>query len=106
MWRLDSLGAMDRPATLSAQYLACVPRVSPSARPVFPRLPSTDTPLNPTPRSPPSARPPPSLTATFDTPSSSFTGLRISALRVLGEPYGVYKGVKSQGRGVVEVRTG
>ncbi|TNY19164.1 Mu homology domain-containing protein [Rhodotorula diobovata] len=77
VWRLDSLGAMDRPATLSAQYLA-----------------------------PPSARPPPSLTATFDTPSSSFTGLRISALRVLGEPYGVYKGVKSQGRGVVEVRTG
>ena len=57
-------------------------------------------------RSPPDSRKPPAFTVTFSTPSTAFSGLRISALKLVGEPYSVYKGVKSGARGVVEVRTG
>ncbi|GAA6050784.1 hypothetical protein JCM3770_001643 [Rhodotorula araucariae] len=77
VWRIDSLSSADRPASLTGQYYAA-----------------------------PDARKPPSLTLTFDVPSSGFSGLRIGALKVLGEPYSVYKGVKTSGRGVIEVRTG
>ncbi|KPV76406.1 uncharacterized protein RHOBADRAFT_52417 [Rhodotorula graminis WP1] len=77
VWRIESLGATDRPAVLSGQYLTA-----------------------------PESRKPPAFTVTFDTPSTAFSGLRISALKLVGEPYSVYKGVKSSARGVVEVRTG
>ncbi|GAA6002084.1 hypothetical protein JCM10207_003065 [Rhodosporidiobolus poonsookiae] len=77
VWRVPQLGAGDRPAVLSGQYSA-----------------------------PPTARKPPSFTLTFDSPLSGFSGLRVDSLKVLNEPYTVYKGVKTKGRGVVEVRTG
>ncbi|BGP38698.1 hypothetical protein JCM10449v2_002633 [Rhodotorula kratochvilovae] len=77
VWRIESLSSADRPANLSGQYYAA-----------------------------PDARKPPALTLTFDVPSSGFSGLRIGALKILGEPYSVYKGVKTSGRGVIEVRMG
>lgn len=102
VWRIDSLGATDRPAVLSGQYFAWVP--SPSL--LFALSLSTPRADARTARSPPDSRKPPAFTVTFSTPSTAFSGLRISALKLVGEPYSVYKGVKSGARGVVEVRTG
>ncbi|BGP23395.1 AP-3 complex subunit mu-1 [Rhodotorula toruloides] len=77
VWMIDQLESTDRPAVLTGQYYAS-----------------------------PNARKPPAFTFTFDSPSSSFSGLRINSLKVLNEPYSVYKGVKTRGRGEIEVRTG
>ncbi|GAA5969866.1 hypothetical protein JCM11641_008069 [Rhodosporidiobolus odoratus] len=77
VWTIGQLVSTDRPAVLSGQYYCA-----------------------------PNARKPPSFTLTFDSPSAGFSGLRVNALKVLNESYGVYKGVKMKGKGVVEVRTG
>ncbi|GAA5872297.1 hypothetical protein JCM8547_004804 [Rhodosporidiobolus lusitaniae] len=78
VWKLKQLVASDRPAVLSGTYYCAV-----------------------------GARKPPSFTLTFDSPHSGFSGLRVNALKLVGpEQYNVYKGVKSTGRGEVEVRTG
>ncbi|BGP01367.1 AP-3 complex subunit mu-1 [Rhodotorula toruloides] len=77
VWKIDQLESTDRPAVLTGQYYAS-----------------------------PNARKPPAFTFTFDSPSSGFSGLRINSLKLLNEPYSVYKGVKTRGRGEIEVRTG
>ncbi|BGP06653.1 AP-3 complex subunit mu-1 [Rhodotorula toruloides] len=77
VWKIDQLESTDRPAVLTGQYYAS-----------------------------PNARKPPAFTFAFDSPSSGFSGLRINSLKVLNEPYSVYKGVKTRGRGEIEVRTG
>lgn len=41
---------------------------------------------------------------TFDSPSSGFSGLRIAGLKVSGESYSIYKGVRLRGKGAIEVR--
>ncbi|GAA5884785.1 hypothetical protein JCM6882_005393 [Rhodosporidiobolus microsporus] len=76
VWTIERLGGGDRPAVLSGQYFCA-----------------------------PDASLPPSFSLTFDSPTSGFSGLRVNALKVTNEQYNVYKGVKTRGRGVVEVRT-
>ncbi|KAM0786883.1 hypothetical protein ACM66B_002308 [Microbotryomycetes sp. NB124-2] len=75
VWTIDELISTDRPAVLSGQYF-----------------------------SPPDTKPAPAFTVSFDSPMSSFSGVRIASLKVSGEAYSIYKGVKSKGRGLVEVR--
>ncbi|GAA5892505.1 hypothetical protein JCM5296_006149 [Sporobolomyces johnsonii] len=77
VWKIDQLVSTDRPAVLTGQYYASE-----------------------------KARKPPAFTLAFDSPSAGFSGLRINTLKVAGEAYNVYKGVKMRGRGEVEVRTG
>ncbi|GAA5846384.1 hypothetical protein JCM5353_000472 [Sporobolomyces roseus] len=76
VWKIDELVSTDRPALLTGQYYAGD-----------------------------KARKPPFFTMTFDSPSSGFSGLRINSLKVGGEMYNVYKGVKTKGKGEFEVRT-
>ncbi|GAA6031737.1 hypothetical protein JCM8097_001960 [Rhodosporidiobolus ruineniae] len=76
VWKIEKLAAGDRPAVLSGQYFT-----------------------------PPGGALPPSFSLTFDTPSSSFSGLRVDSLKLVNEAYNLYKGVKSRGRARVEVRT-
>ncbi|GAA5866838.1 hypothetical protein JCM3774_001817 [Rhodotorula dairenensis] len=77
VWRIESLSPTDRPAVLSGQYNT-----------------TSST-----------ARKPPSFTLSFESPSGGFSGLRVDSLKVLNETYNVYKGVKTVGRGQIEVRT-
>ncbi|GAA5976879.1 hypothetical protein JCM10908_005659 [Rhodotorula pacifica] len=77
VWQIEKLSPTDRPAVLSGQYNTATP----------------------------TARKPPSFTLHFDSPSAGFSGLRIDSLKVLNETYNVYKGVKTVGRGEIEVRT-
>jgi AP-3 complex subunit mu len=52
------------------------------------------------------SRKPPCFTLSFDSPAAGFYGLRINSLKLGGgEVYNVYKGVKTKGRGEIEVRT-
>ncbi|ORY88347.1 Mu homology domain-containing protein [Leucosporidium creatinivorum] len=74
-WWIEELVSTDRPAVLSGQYYTS-----------------------------PHTKPPPSFQVTFDSPSSAFSGLRISALKVAGEGYSIYKGVRLRGKGEIEVR--
>ncbi|GAA5842325.1 hypothetical protein JCM11251_003985 [Rhodosporidiobolus azoricus] len=77
VWSIERLGGGDRPAVLTGQYY-CAPDASLS----------------------------PSFSFSFDSPTSGFSGLRVNALKVASsEQYNVYKGVKTRGRGEVEVRT-
>ncbi|GAA6059442.1 hypothetical protein JCM10212_005381 [Sporobolomyces blumeae] len=76
VWTIDQLTSTDRPAVLTGQYYA-------SER----------------------ARKPPCFTLSFDSPSAGFSGLRVNSLKLGGEAYNVYKGVKTSGKGVIEVRT-
>ncbi|GAA6010275.1 hypothetical protein JCM11491_006241 [Sporobolomyces phaffii] len=77
VWRIDELNSTDRPAQLVGQYFASE-----------------------------NARKPPCFTMAFDSPAAGFSGLRINSLKLGGgEVYNVYKGVKTIGRGKVEVRT-
>ncbi|GAA5881412.1 hypothetical protein JCM16303_000169 [Sporobolomyces ruberrimus] len=77
VWKIDELVSTDRPAQLNGQYYAGE-----------------------------KSRKPPCFTLSFDSPSAGFSGLRINSLRLGGgEQYNVYKGVKTKGRGEIEVRT-
>ncbi|KAK4052782.1 hypothetical protein OIV83_002069 [Microbotryomycetes sp. JL201] len=75
LWTIEELISTDRPAVLSGQYF-----------------------------SPAEIKPAPAFTVSFESPMSSFSGVRISALKVAGEAYSIYKGVKTKGRGILEVR--
>ncbi|GAA5843013.1 hypothetical protein JCM3766R1_001662 [Sporobolomyces carnicolor] len=79
VWKIEELVSTDRPARLTGQY-----NVGDKG-----------------------ARKPPCFTVSFDSPQSGFSGLNVGSLRVVGgsETYNVYKGVKTKGRGEIEVRT-
>ncbi|POY75795.1 hypothetical protein BMF94_1108 [Rhodotorula taiwanensis] len=89
VWRIDKLSPSDRPAVLTGQYNT---------------LPGSLT-ANLRSHSLAGARKPPAFTLTFDSPSGGFSGLRVDSLKLLGETYNVYKGVKTVGKGTVEIRT-
>lgn len=46
----------------------------------------------------------PAVSLSFNSPTSGFSGLRIAALKVTGEAYSIFKGVRLEGVGIVEVR--
>ena len=75
VWRMAGLRTGDRAATLQGTYLVQDGEV------------------------------PPAFRVSFETPSGGFTGLRIAGVKVGAESYSIFKGVKVQGRGEVEVRT-
>ncbi|KAK4057449.1 hypothetical protein OIO90_001518 [Microbotryomycetes sp. JL221] len=76
IWTIDELISTDRPAVLEGQYFC-----------------------------PPETKPSPAFTVSFDSPMAGFSGVRIASLKMSGESYSVFKGVKSRGRGTVEVRS-
>ncbi|GAA5946974.1 hypothetical protein JCM3765_002097 [Sporobolomyces pararoseus] len=77
VWKIESLCSTDRPAQLTGQYYASE-----------------------------KSRKPPCFTMSFDSPNTGFSGLNINSLRLGGgEVYNLYKGVKTKGRGEIEIRT-
>ncbi|KDE08147.1 hypothetical protein MVLG_01628 [Microbotryum lychnidis-dioicae p1A1 Lamole] len=75
VWTVDELAATDRAAVLQGQYM-----------------------------SPSESRGASAFTVEFTSAEAGFSGLRIAGLKVTGETYSVYKGVKVGGRGKIEVR--
>jgi AP-3 complex subunit mu len=50
------------------------------------------------------SKPIPAVSLSFESPSAGFSGLRIAGLKVTGEDYSIFKGVRLRGVGDVEVR--
>lgn len=50
------------------------------------------------------SRPTPAVAVTFESTASGFSGLRIAALKLTGENYSIFKGVRLRGQGEIEVR--
>lgn len=94
VWTLDQLVSTDRPALLTGQYALYVfpPLRRPADRSSSPTYPGATN----------------SLSVSFDSPSSAFSGVRIAGLKMapgMGEEgYSIYKGVRMSGAGSVEVR--
>lgn len=75
VWRVEGLRTGDRAATMQGTFLTSA------------------------------GAPPPAFQVEFESPTSGFSGLRISSVKVGAEAYAIFKGVKVQGRAAVEVRT-
>ena len=90
VWRIAELVSTDRPAVLQGQnLLRFVLRLRRDWRLAVRSA---------------GGRPAPAFSLEFDCPSSGFSGLRIAGLKVVGEAYSIYEGVRLRGKGKVEVR--